>query len=100
MRTPVVSASYQNYQNDAVSSQLTFVTGDSESIDMYKGVLYTPLSNSVPTKPMPTTYKNWKHKYDITYMTLHPVPYSFFILKLDCGFCLFLPLKNRVYSTT
>ncbi len=46
MRTPVVSASYQNYQNDAVSSQLTYVTGDSESIDMYKGVLFTPLSNS------------------------------------------------------
>ncbi len=63
MGTPVVSASYQNYQYDAVSSQLTYVTGDSELIDMYKGVLYTPLSNCVSSKH--TTHKNWKYNlYD------------------------------------
>jgi hypothetical protein len=83
MRSPVVSASYQSYQNDAVSIR-------------WKG--YT--SNIVLSKP--TTHKNWKYKYDITYMTLHPVPSRFSSLfsiqKIGLGgFYLFLQFKNRVY---
>jgi hypothetical protein len=60
----IVSVSFQNYHNGAVSNQLTdvgrgggieCVEGDIESVDALKVILYIPQSNNVSTTSQHTT---------------------------------------------